>query len=174
VFANVALSAFNKMYPPCVSLNDYVNDARKISSERVQSLSKSNITPRNPNSYGEQDVLVDDELLQQPKRGDINDIREGMTDGMNSNINGNLNESDYAVNFKDALKDVNDYKSSQNETKKTLGGYDGSNLAIFETELEGVQANVGFVNAYGARAPPSKFVGAIARDGYSERMAHMN
>ncbi len=169
VMANVALTAFNKFYPPCPTSRDVFEEAKRISSEKISSLSNSNIQPREKRTHNA-DTIEDDYNEENITHNQVLNARDNTTEGMNTVMNGNLNDREYNETFKDALKGAVEYKTSQEETKKTTSEFDGSNLAIFETEMEGIQANVGFVNAYGARAPPSKFVRAIDRDGYSDRM----
>lgn len=176
VVANVLLTIFNKAYPPCQNVDEYFAAARKVPDGLPSSL--GSIPSGTDKHYvGAKTVAVgipgvvglksrEEDYMTPGYLGDLGNMSDG----------NNYNEIGEASNDKPADKaDKSAYDAisamfpassqAQAGTKKRMNGYNGSNLAMFETEMEGVRAKANPRNLM-AHSTPSDLSRHMVRDGY--------
>lgn len=154
VLANIGLKVFNHTYPPCESY-EYFEAATMLPDGAALSLS-SIPTSINLNYVGAKTVATD-------MPGVI-----GLT-SRNPPIDQKNNKLFAAMEKMFSNKSHEVAASSSTRTKTASSAYDGVSSAIFEVEMEGLQADSSHRNTNTKTMKPSGFVKTVERDGYSNR-----
>jgi len=158
VIANVGLSAYNSMYPPCETSKDYFDSARTLPDGAIAGLGS---IPSGTDLH-----YVGAATVATGQSGVI-----GLTNRLNTIV-----PPEPVVNKKlfDALENMFSGRSdeqtrdAQTKTKRNKYGANGPS-GIFEDEMEGLKANNDHVSADRVIMKPSGFVRTTKTDGYSER-----
>jgi hypothetical protein len=156
IVANVGVSVFNAVYPPCDDLNEYFSSARRLPDGAASGL-------RTVQS-GTDGHYIGAKTVSTGKPGVIG-LRS-----RNFDIEESLHAHSNAELLKavgNALGDNKPNKQENTETKKKRTK--GNKSAIFEEEMEGLLAGNSHRNTNEKTTKPSGFIKGIERDGYSDR-----
>jgi hypothetical protein len=160
IFANLALSIYNTVSPPCNNVEDYFRSARVLPDGRTASLGSipsgtdihyvgaKTVETSNPNVVG---LKSRDEDYTE----DAIDSRE-------------LNDSVFYDAVNKIFGNKKHGKDTTSEARMKQSSYKGSNIAMFDAD-EGMTANFDHVNSNRQHQKPSGMMQHIQIDGYSDR-----
>jgi hypothetical protein len=153
LLANLGLHIFNTWYPPCAQINDYFVSARMVPNSSITELGS---IPMETNV----EYLNNKTNSVKTTKKDSGDVDNGVQD-----ISSPTTHENQAL-F-DAVSAMFPIKSQLSEkTKKQTSGYNGSELASFESEMEGIHANNKTEQQHNQH---NSTIRMVQQDGYSNR-----
>lgn len=159
--ANIALSIYNRVYPPCNTLDEYFTSAKILPKDRTKGLdytqykSRRNMQNTQPVDY----VSVDQ--VTEKKSNKNNHVDQGYLESK-LDVNKDMTGSSF---YKELDKMFTPKNQEQETPKKGVSGYNGERIALFDVEMEGVGAKI----ARKRSDSDNSLVRIAERDGYGDR-----
>jgi hypothetical protein len=158
ILANIAMSMFNAVYPPCNTLEEYFKSARVLPRGKLAGLDYAQSKIKAQYVGNELDVI--DAMGYDEVKANKETFQKNMENALNQQEDATKSSFYKAVNkiFKSSTPD-------QGTTEKGISNFSGEQLAMFDLEMEGIATK-----SLPKRNDTNNGLVRIAeRDGYGDR-----